>query len=161
MERCEPIVTSPKHCQLIRERNKEKRLEWCQKMLDTKEQFEDVIFAGESSIQLETHRKRCYRKKCAPRMLKPRPKHPLKVHVWGGISKRGPTSIVIFTGLMTATRYTQILQAGLLPSAYALYPSGFRFQQDNDPKHCAHYTQRFFQEKGIKWWPTAPESTPY
>ena len=152
------VVTSPKYCQLIREQNKQKRLEWCQKMIATNEQFKDVIFTDECSVQLETHRKRCYRRKHAPRKLKPRPKHPLKVHIWGGISKHGPTNIVIFTGTMTATRYTQILEAGLLPSSNALYPSGFRFQQDNDPKHCAHYTQRFFQEKGINWWQTTPES---
>ena len=42
-------------------------------------------------------------------------KHPLKVHVWGGISKRGATHIVIFSGIMTATRYADILSASLLP----------------------------------------------
>lgn len=152
------VVTTPKYCQLIREQNKQKRLEWCQKMIDANEQFNDVMFTDESSVQLETHRKRCYRKKRTPRKLKPRPKHPLKVHIWGGISKRGPTSVVIFTGIMTATRYTQILEAGLLPCADDLYPSGFRFQQDNDPKHCANYTQQFFPENAINWWPTPPES---
>ena len=81
------VVTTPKYCQLIREQNKQKRLEWCQKMIDTNEQFNDVMFTDESSVQLETHRKRCYRKKRTPRKLKPRPKHPLKVHIWGGISK--------------------------------------------------------------------------
>ena len=49
------VVTTPKYCQLIRERNKQKRLEWCQKMIETNEQFEDVIFTDESSIQLETY----------------------------------------------------------------------------------------------------------
>ena len=61
------VVTTPKYCQLIRNANKQKRLEWCQKMVDTNEQFEDVVFTDESSIQLETHRKRCYRKKNTPR----------------------------------------------------------------------------------------------
>ena len=32
------------------------------------------------------------------------------------------------------------------------------FQQDNDPKHCAHHTQDFFAEKNINWWKTPPES---
>ena len=138
------VVTAPKYCQLIREGNKVKRLEWCIKMLETNERFHDVVFTDESSIQLETHRRRCYRRKTAPRKLKPRPKHPLKVHVWGGISKREPTNIVIFTGIMTATRYAQIVEAGLLPFAN-VYPMGFRFQQDNDPKHCARYTKKFFE----------------
>ena len=151
------VVTAPKYCQLIREGNKAKRLEWCRKMLETNERFDDIVFTDESSIQLETHRRRCYRRKTAPRKLKPKPKHPLKVHVWGGISKRGPTNIVIFTGIMTATRYTQILEAGLLPFANE-YPLGFRFQQDNDPKHCARYTRNFFETNNINWWPTTAEA---
>ena len=57
------VVTTPKYCQLIRNANKQKRLEWCQKMVDTNEQFEDVVFTDE----LETHGKRCYRKKNTPR----------------------------------------------------------------------------------------------
>ena len=143
------VITTPKYCQLIREGNKHKRLEWCQRMVQTNEQFEDVIFTDESSVQLDSHRKRCYRKRSEPRKLKARPKHPLKVHVWGGISKRGPTGIVIFTGIMTATRYTEILEAGLLSCTNHLYPTGFHFQQDNDPKHCARYTRSFLEEKGI------------
>ena len=151
------VVTVPKYCQLIREGNKAKRLEWCRKMLETNERFDDVVFTDESSIQLETQWRRCYRRKTAPRKLKPKPKHPLKVHVWGGISKRGPTNIVIFAGIMTATRYTQILEAGLLPFANE-YPLGLRFQQDNDPKHCARYTRNFFETNNINWWPTTAES---
>lgn len=135
------MITSPKYCQLIRDANKGKRLEWCQKMIAEQELFEDVIFSDESTIQLETHRKRCYRRKNQPRKLKPRPKHPPKIHVWAGISKRGATSIVLFSGIMTATRYTEILEASLLPFVREVYPEGHRFQQDNDPKHCA-ITQR-------------------
>ena len=152
------VVSSPKYCQMIRDANKEKRLVWCQKMKQANEQFEDVIFTDESSVMLETHRKRCYRRKGTPRKLKPRPKHPVKVHVWGGISKRGATSVVIFTGIMTATRYTQILDAGLLPFTQEVFPSGCRLQQDNDPKHCAHYTRAYFRANNINWWPTPAES---
>ena len=56
------------------------------------------------------------------------------VHVWGGISKRGATAVVIFTGIMNATRYTDILDATLVPFIEGHYPHGHRFQQDNDPK---------------------------
>ena len=135
------MITNPKYRQLIRDANKEKRLAWCKKMIEDGEQFEDVLFTDESSVMLERHRKKCYRKRGAPRKLKPRPKHPVKVHVWGGISKRGATSIVIFTGIMTAIRYTKILDAALLPFGLEVFPSGYRFQQDNDPKHCAHFTR--------------------
>ena len=64
-------------------------------MMETAEQFGDVIFTDESSVMLDRHRRMCYRKKCEPRKLKAQPKHPVKVHIWGGISKCGATSVVI------------------------------------------------------------------
>ncbi len=36
-------------------------------------------------------------------------KHPPKFHAWAGISRRGATQVVIFSG----TRYVQILEASL------------------------------------------------
>ena len=61
------------YCQLIRVVNKQKRLEWARKYLNEAEDgFEDVIWSDESSIQLETHKRFCYRKRgCAPKS-KPR-----------------------------------------------------------------------------------------
>ena len=93
-----------------------------------------------------------------------RPKHPAKVHVWGRISKRGATAIVIFTGIMNATIYTDILDAALVPFIEGCYPDGHRFQQDNDPKQTSRWaqdykiTQDYFQHQGIKWWKTPPSS---
>ena len=152
------VISTPKYCQLIRQRNEEKTLEWCKKMKEEGETFDDVIFTDESTIALESHRKRCYRRKRQPRKLKPRPKHPLKVHVWGGISKRGATNLIIFSGTLIATKYTKILDAGLLPFTQAVFSDGYRLQQDNDPKHCANYTKNYFAEKNVNWWPTPPES---
>ena len=48
--------------------------------------FENVVWTDEASVQLETHRKRCYRKLGEMPKPKPRAKHPVKVYVWGGIS---------------------------------------------------------------------------
>ena len=48
------------YCQLIRDVNKAKRLEWAQKYLN--DGFEDVIFTDECSVQLETHKRFCCRK---------------------------------------------------------------------------------------------------
>ena len=118
----------------------------------------NVLFTDESSVMLETHRKKCYRKRCAPRKLKLCPKQPIKVHVWGGISKHGATSVVVFTGIMTAIRYTKILEAALLPFAQEIFLSGYRFQQDNDPKHCAHFTRNYFSAHNVNWWRTPAES---
>lgn len=61
-----------------------------------------------------------------------KPEHPPKVNVWAGISRQGATQVVIFTGILTATRYVDILEAGLLPFLELAYPEGHRYMQDND-----------------------------
>ena len=47
-------------CQLIREVNREKRLQFA--MTSLRDNFDDAIFSDETTVQLETHRSRCYRK---------------------------------------------------------------------------------------------------
>ena len=51
----------------------------------------------------------------------------------------------------------EILEAGLVQFK-DVFPTGHRFQQDNDPKHCSQYTQQKLQELGIMWWKTPAES---
>ena len=118
-----------------------------------------MIFSDESSVQLESHRKTSYHKVGQPSDLCGRPKHPVKVHVWGGISCRGATDVVIFTGIMNATCYTDILDAALVPFIEQHYPMGHHFQQDNDPKHTSRWAQNYFEENRIYWWKT-PASSP-
>lgn len=62
--------------------------------------FNNVIWTDETSVQIETHKRLCYRKEGEPPRPKPRPKHPTKVHVWAGISKVGATHVCIFEGTM-------------------------------------------------------------
>lgn len=57
------------YCQLIREANKQVRLEWARQYIDECEDgFLDVIWSDESTIQLESHKRYCCRKKgCRPK----------------------------------------------------------------------------------------------
>ena len=87
-----------------------------------------------------------------------RPKHPVKVHVWAGISYRGTTDLVIFDGIMTAHCYVSMLKESLVPFIRKFYPDGHRFMQDNDPKHTSKLAQSFFEQEEINWWKTPAES---
>ena len=160
------------YCQMIRDVNKQKRLQWA--LANQDYNFEDVIWSDETSVQLETHRHYCCKKKGQKPRYKPRPKHPLKVcsvlfkllimhfsqqvHVWGGISWNGRTEICIFDGIMDARLYTHILSRSLVPFLHRIYPKGHRFMQDNDPKHTSKHAQEFFESNNINWWRTPPES---
>ena len=152
------VCTRPHYCQLIREVNKVKRKEWCQQQIANKENFSNVIFTDECTVQLDHHGRLCFRRKNEPRVLKQRPKHPAKVHIWGGISIKGATRVVIFTGIMNAQRYAKILESSLVQFLSKYFPEGHRLQQDNDPKHRSKYIENFFQRNNIRWWKTPPES---
>lgn len=60
---------------------------------------------------------------------------------------------------MDATLYHKILRKTLLPFVELRFlPPTSQFMQDNDPKHCSRYAQRFYEEVGINWWQTPLES---
>ena len=80
----------------------------------------------------------------------------MKVHVWGGISNSGRTGICIFEGRMDAPLYADILSQA--PFIAEKMPLGHHLMQDNDPKHKSRHIRAFFEEKGINWWKTPPES---
>ena len=132
-----------------------KRLEYAQKILASGDTFHNVIFSDECSISLEQYRRTCYRKVGEPTKRKPRPKHPLKVHVWAGIGRHGATKICIFDGIMDAELYCSILETTLVPLINQTLPD-HRFMQGNDPKHISR--RAFVEEKGINWWHMPPES---
>ena len=72
------------YCQLIHAENRVKRLRWAQEHIGA--DFEDIIWTDETSVQMDTHRHFCCRKKSQKPRCKPRLKHPVKVNVWAGIS---------------------------------------------------------------------------
>jgi len=92
--------SGPGYCQMIRPANRIKRLLHAQDCLDKNEHFDDVIFTDESTIEIDRHARQCFVKHGVVRKLKPKPKHPYKVHVWGGISRHGRTRLLLFTGIM-------------------------------------------------------------
>ena len=88
--------------------------------------------------------------------------HGPKVHVWGAISSRGKISLEIFTNNMTGESYTNILKKKS-PEMHMMYPEGFIFMHDNDPKHTSHvagdYIKNNFDE--VLGWPSySPDINP-
>ena len=153
-------LQNTKYCQLIREVNKVKSFEFAQRVIDTEDTFENVIFCDKCSISLQQLRRTCYRKIGKPAKRKPKPKHPLRLHVWAGISRHGATKICIFKGIMEVDLFCNILEGALIPFIRETLPN-HSFMQENDPKHTP---KAFFEENNINWWraptPKAPDLNP-
>ena len=133
-------------CQMIHDVNKKSDWHGRGRM---KEMNSDCIYSDEITVQIKAHRRFCCTKSGLKPRYKPRPKHPMKVHVWAAISKKGRSGICIFEGCMDAVAYVNLLEQTLIPMIEALYPSGHRFAQDNDLKHMSTRAQQYFCEKGV------------
>ena len=112
------------YCQLIRATNQIKRVDFCKHLLETNETFDDVLFTDKAMVILNPCVQRSYHKKGQPRKFKLKPKYPTRVLVWGGISKRGATKAILFTGIMDAERYVSILERSLIPFVHDRFPGG-------------------------------------
>ena len=84
--------------------------------------------------------------------------------LWGCFASNGVGEMEIIEGKMNALKYQDILSRNLLRSAIALQlGSKFTFQQDNDPKHTAKSTQKWFQDNSIdvlEWPSQSPDLNP-
>ena len=121
-KRCLGFVASkPRYCQMIRQQSKVKRLEWSQEMFATSEQFENVIFSDESTIQLDTHARLFFRCSWENARLRPKAKHPVSVHFWAGISTRRLTRIRVLSGIMDSIGYCEILKEELSHFVKSVY----------------------------------------
>uniref|UniRef100_A0A803JX04 Transposase Tc1-like domain-containing protein n=1 Tax=Xenopus tropicalis TaxID=8364 RepID=A0A803JX04_XENTR len=84
--------------------------------------------------------------------------------LWGCFSSTGTGKLVRVDGKMDGAKYRAILEENLLESAKDLrLGRRFTFQQDNDPKHKARATMKWFKTKHIHVliWPSqSPDLNP-
>ena len=119
--------------------------------------FESIVWTDESMIQPENHRTFCYRKEGQPPQPKPKPKHPYKVMVWVGILMKGAINICLINGSVDSKVYQEIILSHFKPLVDKYLPGGF-LQRDNAPCHTSLSTRTFFEQNGIRVFPTPPES---
>jgi len=85
---------------------------------------------------------------------------PLNVYCWGGISRKGATSLTIFRGGLTSERYQQIIDEHIEEMSN-LYAGGFKFQHDNHRAHTSVEPWMAEQELSLMKFPSySPDLNP-
>lgn len=84
--------------------------------------------------------------------------------LWGHFAAASPERLVKVEGKMNAAKYKEILEDNLIQSARELrLGRRFIFQPDNDPKHAAKATQKWFQDHKLnvlEWQSQNPDLNP-
>ena len=141
------------------DRHKRARLTWATRYRRyTQRQWSDVVFSDESSfpIQKLDMRERVYRRvgeRFADACLR-REQDRRSVMVWGGISIRGKTELIICHRNIDADYYqNQIMTPGLLPFLENL-PNrrNIQFMHDGCSVHTARITQAFYKQITLTLW---------
>jgi transposase len=154
---------------LLTEQQRKKRLLWAKEYSKwSKEEWEKVLFSDESTFcilgnQANTYVRRFPYEEYKPECLNLSVKCPTKVMIWGCMAASGVGRLKIVEGMVNATKYIEILQQSMLPSAERLFASDFFFQDDNAPCHRAKIVASWIKKKRIKtiYWPAqSPDLNP-
>ncbi|KAK3104731.1 hypothetical protein FSP39_008898 [Pinctada imbricata] len=146
------------------------RLQWTQRRQRwSQRQWAEVLFTDESRFQLSGSdgRIRVWRRRgeryadCCVREADKRGGG--SVMVWGGISFRHRTSLIVIDGTLTAQRYiNEVLRPAVVPF-FAAHRDVTQFQQDNARPHSARLTAAFLRQQRIDTlpWPAfSPDLSP-
>jgi transposase len=120
-----------------------------------------VIFSDESKYKIfgSDGRQYCWRRPgeaLDPRYTQKVVKHGGgSIMVWGCITARGVGRLCRIDGTMTAVKYTEILEDGLLGTLQdrKMRSSDFIFQHDNDPKHTSRHTKAWLSNHNLQVLP--------
>ena len=160
LEADQPAIR-PLSCPVLTESMQSRRLAWAKAHKDwTLEQWHQVIFSDETTIEIQPETSRYVRKsKDEPFRLEhfqPKFRHPVKVMIWGCMSIHGTGRFHVVNGMMDKEQYKHVLQSRLLPQAQDWYgDQAWIYQQDLAPCHTAKVCKEFLQEHNVSVldWP--------
>ena len=134
-------VTAWNHPPLT-ETQRVERLEWCFK--HRYDPFEKDIWTDEKLFHIGEKRTKFLKKRSDPIPGVVKFGRPVSLMVFGGISRKGTTSIVRIQGNLNGELYREILEGPFFKSALKLFPNGdWRLTQDNARPHVARATMNW------------------
>jgi hypothetical protein len=150
-----------KFCQFVSRKNQIERVVFAKVCILTDESFHNCIFIDESTVKMQRNANR--------RWFRPDPnetrlglvgqyKHVPSVHVIGGISRFGATTLITFEGKMDSQSFQDFLDEFLIPFINANCRDDHRLIMDNCPSHTSARTKQFIQASNIRHYQTPAQS---
>ena len=129
-----------KYCQIVSPINRLKRFIYacCCKLFN--EKYDDVLVIDETTVEVRLASYKNWRKSSSVLSRAVggkigKPKHSnVKIHLLGGISRKGLSPLVLFTGKMCSVDFQEYLSLGIIPFIRQKMPYRHRLFMDNDPK---------------------------
>lgn len=155
---------------LVSKKNRTDRLKWAKEHINwTNEMWSKILFSDESKFCLFGSDGIQWVRR--PRSARYDPKYQTptvkygggSVMIWGCFSASGVGPLIRINGTMNAIMYAEIMEQHMLPFGNDQMPVGWKFQQDNDPKHRAGHVTRWFQSNNVEviQWPSqSPDLNP-
>ena len=131
---------APKAEPLLKPHHKADRVIWCQQHQKTR--WNRWIFSDKSRFQLYRHQEGLWAKK---RPSVGVPKFGPSIMVWGAISTRGKSDLVVVRGIINSSKYQEVLNS-VEDNFKGLFPSGFVFQQDRATCHTSKSTKAWISD---------------
>ena len=121
-----------KYCQIFRPVNRLKRFIFACLVKRFGENFDDAIVIDECTVELRIFNPTNWRKDGQPLLRASggklgKPKHNVKVHLFGGISRKGLLPLITFGGIMYSKDYQNWLSLSVIPFIRQKFPFGHRF----------------------------------
>ena len=124
-------------------------------------QFNNSIHLDECCVQLDRNCNMIWHKKFDDETrggLIGRYSKLMSVHIIGGISRLGPTSLEIWDGLLDSYGFQQMLARFCVPFVNNNYPNSHLLMMDNATIHTSPETNEFLLANNLNHFPTPPQS---
>ncbi|KAF8354409.1 hypothetical protein PRIPAC_96032 [Pristionchus pacificus] len=147
------VSLNVRHGHSVKLVNRQPRVDWCRARINEDCSFRRHVFTDESMVQLDPNSRKVWVLSTArERRIKSTFKFPQKVLIWGGISWKGVTNLVIMSEScrVDAPEYCRILRDGYIKWESEKYGGKSLLVQDNARCHTAKITQDFLAREEIK-----------
>ena len=112
---------------LLTEKQRKRRLDWARSHVKWPiEKWRKVLFSDESTFTVNNHAgnnfvRRKPEEEYRPYCISPTIKHPRSIMVWGCMAANGIGRLKVVSGMMNRTKYIDVLENKMLPSARSLF----------------------------------------